>query len=96
MKLNKIEVDQGMRKITGMTIGEKILEVTWESIKILEDRIVEEDIEEIIGMKIIIEKGRSRSRDRSFSGNNNRRNVRSISNSRPRSGSKVWGLTEIE
>ena len=39
----------------GMIVEEKILEVTWECIKILEDRI-EEDIEEIIGMKIITEK----------------------------------------
>ena len=39
-----------------MIIGEETLEVTWECIKILEDRIIEEDIEEIIGMKIITEK----------------------------------------
>ena len=62
----------------------------WECIKILEDR-VEEDIEEIIGMKNYNRKrGRGRSRERSSSGNiNNRGNDRSISNSRSRSGSTV-------
>ena len=54
--MDKIEVDQGMNKITGMIKWDNISEVTWECIKILEDRIVEEDIEEIIGMKIITEK----------------------------------------
>ena len=56
ISIDKIEVDLGMNKITGMIIGEGILEVMWEHIKILEDRIVEEDIEEIIEMKIITEK----------------------------------------
>ena len=45
-----------MNKITAMIIGEEILDVTWKCIKILEDRIVEEDIEENIKMKIITEK----------------------------------------
>ena len=54
-----IEVDQGMNKTTGMTIGEEILEVMQECIRIriLEDRIREVDTEEIIGMKIIKEVG---------------------------------------
>ena len=51
--VNKIEVDLDMNIIIEMIIGEEILEVTWECIKILEDRLVEEDIEEIIRMKII-------------------------------------------
>ena len=42
--------------ITEMIIGEEILEVTLKCIKILEERIVEEEIEEIIKMKIITEK----------------------------------------
>ena len=50
--VDKVEVDQGMNTI----IGEEILEVTWEHIKILEDRIIEENIQEIIGMKIIVQK----------------------------------------
>ena len=50
--VDKVEVDQGMNKI----IGEKILEVMWEHTRILEDRIVEENIEVIIGMRIIAEK----------------------------------------
>ena len=54
--MDKIEVDLGMNKITGMIIGEDTLEVTSEGIKNLEDSIIQEDIEEIIGMKIITEK----------------------------------------
>ena len=54
--IDKIEVNLGMDKITGLIIGEETLEVTWEHIKSSEDRIIEEDIEEIIGMKIITEK----------------------------------------
>ena len=54
--MDKIEVDLGMNKITGMIIGEEISEVIWEHIKILEDRIIEVDIEEIIGRKMITEK----------------------------------------
>ena len=50
--VDKVEVEQGMNKI----IGEEILEVTWQHTKILEDRIVEENIGVIIGMKIIAEK----------------------------------------
>ena len=49
--MDKVEIDQGMNKM----LGEKILEVTWEHTKILKDRI-EENIEVIIGMKIIVEK----------------------------------------
>ena len=37
-------------------IGEEILEVMWEHIKILENRIVEENTAEITEMKIIAEK----------------------------------------
>ena len=54
--VDKVEVNQGISKIIGMITGEEILEVTWECIKILEDRIVEENIEEITGTKIIVEK----------------------------------------
>ena len=50
--MDKEEVDQGMNKI----IGEEILEVMWEHIKLLKDRIIEESIEEIIEIKIIVEK----------------------------------------
>ena len=82
ISVDKMEVDQGMNKI----IGEEILEITWEHTEVLEDRIVEENIEVIIGMKIM----KSRSRERSFSRNiNNRRNDRSINNGRSRSGSRV-------
>ena len=49
--VDKVEVEPGMNRI----IAEEILELMWECIKILGDRI-EEDIEEIIGMKIITEK----------------------------------------
>ena len=45
-----------MDKDIGMTLGEEILEVMQEHIKILKDRIVGENIEEIIGMQIIAEK----------------------------------------
>ena len=54
--MQKIEVDLDMNKITGMIIWENISEVTWKCIKISEDRIVEEDIEEIIEIKTITEK----------------------------------------
>ena len=54
--VDKIEVYLGMNRITGMIIGEEILKVMWECIKILEDRTVEEHIQEIKGMKIITEK----------------------------------------
>ena len=88
--MDKIEVDLGMNKITGMIIEDKILEVTREHIKILEDRIVEGDIEEIIEMKIITEKEVEVGLEkRSFSERNGRRNDRRISNSRSRSGSRV-------
>ena len=49
--VEKVEVDQGMIKI----IGEEILEATWECTKLLKDKI-EENIEVIIGTKIIAEK----------------------------------------
>ena len=76
-----------MNRITGMIIGEKILEVMWECINILEDRIVEEDIQEIVRMKHIYrERGRSRSRER-YSDNNRRDS--SSSNSRSKSGSRA-------
>ena len=53
------EVDQGMDRVIGMTLGEEILEAIWECIRIriLEDRIIGVDIEEIIGMKITKEVG---------------------------------------
>ena len=49
---DKVEIDQDMNK----TIGEEILEATQDHVRILEDRIVEENIEVIIGMKIITER----------------------------------------
>ena len=52
ISIEKIEVNQGMNKI----IGDKILEVTPEHTKYLEDRIVEGNIEVTIGKKIIGEK----------------------------------------
>ena len=51
--IHKIEVDQGMNKI----IEEEILEVTQECIKILEYKIVEENTEVTIEMKVITEIG---------------------------------------
>ena len=54
--VDKKEVDLGMNRITGMIITEEILEITRECIKILEDRIVEQDTEEIMRMKNITEK----------------------------------------
>ena len=67
-------------------IEEDILEATQDHIKILEDRIVE-STEVIIGMKTTAEKEVGEGH---FSrNNNNRRNDRSISNSRSRSGSRV-------
>ena len=50
--VDKIEVDQGMNKM----IGEEILEAMQECTKTLGDRKVEENIEVIIGVKIITEK----------------------------------------
>ena len=47
-----VEVGQGANK----TIGEEILGATQGHIKIMEDRIVEENIEVIIGMKITVER----------------------------------------
>ena len=46
-----------MNKAIGMTTGEETLEIAQEciKIKILEDRILEVDIEETIGMKIMEE-----------------------------------------
>ena len=59
-----MEVDQGMNKTIGMTIGEEILEVTQECIRvrILGDRIIEVDTEGIIEMKIMkeVEVGREK------------------------------------
>ena len=53
-----IEVDQGIDKAIGMTLEEEILKVMQEHIKvrIFEDRTIEEDIEEIIGMRTMREK----------------------------------------
>ena len=53
------EVDQGMNKAIGMTLEEETLKVIQEHIKIriLEDRIIEVDIEETIGIKIMKEVG---------------------------------------
>ena len=53
--VDKVEVDHDMNKIIGIIIGEEILEVMRECIKILKDR-VKKDVEEVIGMKIIRQK----------------------------------------
>ena len=50
--VDKTEVDQGMNQI----IGEEVSGTMQGNIKILEDRIVEENIEAIIGMKITVER----------------------------------------
>ena len=53
------EVDQGINKAIGTILGEETLEVMQEctKIKVLEDIIIEVDIEETIGMKIMKEVG---------------------------------------
>ena len=51
--IDKIKVDQGVNKI----IEGEVLEITQEHIKILEDKIVEENTEVIIEMKLITEIG---------------------------------------
>ena len=53
------ETDQGMNRIIRMTLGEETLELMWECIRIriLEDRIIAVDIEELIGMRIMKEVG---------------------------------------
>ena len=50
--VDKVEVDQGMNKIR----GEEILEAMWHCTKISGDRIGEENIEVIRGMKAMAEK----------------------------------------
>ena len=50
--VDKVKADQGINKI----IGEEIIEVMLEQTKILEDRIVGENIEVIIELKITAEK----------------------------------------
>ena len=50
--VDKIEVDQGVNIIT----GEEILEAMQKCTKTLEDRIVEENIKVIVGIKTIVEK----------------------------------------
>ena len=54
--MDKMEVDLGMHKVTGIIIGEETLEVTWEWSKNFGRQIIEEDIQETIEMKIITEK----------------------------------------
>ena len=55
--VDKIEVGQSMNRIIGMIMGEKILEVAWEHIKILEDRIVEDIRMRIVtGVGVVLEK----------------------------------------
>ena len=51
------ETGKGMNRSIGMTFGEEILEVMWAHIRIriIEDRIIEVDIEETIGMRIMTE-----------------------------------------
>ena len=85
--IDKVEVDQGMKKI----IEDKILEVMKGCIKILKDKTVEESTEMITEMKVIAEnRDRNRSRERSFPRDfSNDRNNRSTSNSRSRSGSRT-------
>ena len=64
--VDKEEVDKGMNRIIVMIIGKDILGGMSEHTKILKDRTIERNIEQIIGMKTITERGRSRSRERSF------------------------------
>ena len=54
-----MEVSQSMTKTICMTIGEEILDIMCECIRIriLEERIIVVDTEEIIGMKIMKEVG---------------------------------------
>ena len=54
-----IGTDQGMNKIIQMTLGKETLEVMWECIRIriLAGRIIEVDIGETIGMRIMKEVG---------------------------------------
>ena len=52
-----IVTDQDMKRIIEMTLGEEILEEIWEQIRITEERIIEVDIEENIGMRIMKEVG---------------------------------------
>ena len=86
--VDKVEVDQGKNRIIGMIIGEEMLGVTWEHTNILKDRI-EENIEEIIGVKIMREKEVGVGLERSFSRNINKRNKIGTGNSRSTSGSRV-------
>ena len=65
--VDKVEVDQGMNKI----IGDEILEAMQDHIKILKDRIVENTGENYRNERYSRERGMSRSRERSFSRNNN-------------------------
>ena len=52
ISIDKVEVDPGINK----NMEEGILEVMWDCIKILEDKIVKENTEVIIGMKTIAER----------------------------------------
>ena len=52
INIDKVEVDPGMNKI----IEEEILDAMQDCVKILEERIVEENTEVIIGMKVIAKK----------------------------------------
>ena len=84
--VDKVEIDQGMNKI----IGEEILEVMWECTKSLEKDSRGEYRGSYRNEDYSRERGRSRSRERSLSRNiDNRRNDRSIRNSRSRSGSRA-------
>ena len=78
ISIDKIEVDLGMNKI----IEEEILEAMQDHIRILEDRIVEENTE-CRNEDYSRERARSRSGESYFSrnNNNNKRNNRSVSNS---------------
>ena len=78
-----------MGKVLGMTLEEEILEAIQECIRIriFEDRITAVDIEEIIEMKIMKEVGVGL-RERSYTGNI-KRNDRSNTTSRSRSGARV-------
>ena len=52
-----IETDKGRGKVIGMTLEEIILKIMWECIRIrtIEDRIIEVDIDETIGMRTMKE-----------------------------------------
>ena len=82
--INKREVDQGMNKFK----EEEILEVTWEQIKILKNKTVEESTKEV-KVTAEVEIGTGLGKDHFQETLVNDRNNRSTSNNRSESGSRV-------